>query len=292
MKICLSIGPGLAYYIERSLMKIKELLWIVFICFILNSCSRLDVAMRFASTYVVSKTDDYFELNREQNKWFREKFEQDFYQVKKIIFPQLAAELIKASDVISSKRAIDANMLSLSYERVKSLFYEGLRMFSANIALFAEQLLPYQIVNFQKEFDKKLRSLKENDSSKEAYSRMKKQFGSWMGALTSIQNDELEKFTIENPPFTHEKIYNRQFLANEFYTAYPIKTNRAQFVLKLTTRFSEVYESKFSKLNIARTNKLFAVVSSILNKMNENQRETLVETLRDRAHQLASISKN
>ncbi|MBC7711913.1 MAG: hypothetical protein H7177_01140 [Rhizobacter sp.] len=270
----------------------KMMLPFLFLIIFLNSCSRLDVAVQFASTYVANKADDYFDTNKEQAKWLKDNFNKDFVKVQKIIFPQMAAELMKAADVVSSKRTIDTMMLQASYDRVKNLFYDVLRTFSAKAVLFADQLTSKQIVYFQKTFDKKMNDLKEDESSKDSYKKMKKQFDTWMGTMTTVQKNELEKFTKANPPLTAEKIYTRQLLAHEFVTAYPDKISRKRFVEKITTHFDDAYENRFSKTAKERNNKVVALVASILNKMTDDQRETLVETLRDRANQLVKISKN
>ena len=272
----------------------KLFLPIFFICisFFFHSCSRLDFAVQLASTYVASKADDYFDLTHDQTKWLKVNFEKDFERVQKIIFPQIAGELMKASETISNNRPVDATTVMMSYERIKNLFYDGMRMFAANAVIFADKLHPNQIVYFQKEFDKKMRDIKDDGSSKDAYKKMKKQFDSWMGSMTSIQKKELEDFSMAYPPITSEKIYNRQLLAHEFVTSYPDRTLRKRFIEKLMTQFDLVYEAKFSKAAKDRNNKTIVVVASILNKMTDDQRKTLSETLRDRANQLIKISKN
>ncbi len=264
---------------------------VLLICFFFHSCSRLDIAVQFANTYVANKADDYFDLTREQTKWLRANFEKDFLQVQKLIFPQIASEMMNASEIISSRRPIDAATVMISYERIKNLFYDGMRMFTTNTIIFTDKLQPNQIVYFQKEFDKKMRDLKDDESAKDSYKKMKKHFDTWMGNMTSAQKDELEKFSKAYPPVTSEKIYNRQLLAHEFISAYPVKENRRRFITKLTTQFDQVYEARFSKGAKDRNNKIVIMVASILNKMTDSQRQTLVDTLRDRANQLIKISK-
>ena len=268
------------------------LLPILFLCFLLQSCSRLDLAVQFSGNYIVNKTDNYFDLTKEQKKWLKENFDNDFLKVQKNIFPQIAGELLKIADVINSKRPIDNTMVSVTYERVKNLFYDSLRLFSGNAVIFADHLTPKQIVYFQKEFDIKMGDLKDEESSKDSYKKMKKQFDTWMGSVTSAQKDELEKFNFLNPPMTSEIISNRQFLAHEFVKSYPDKIARKNFVEKLTIHLDKSYEEKFSKAYRDRYNKVLALTASILNKMTDDQRKTMVETLRDRANQLMKISKN
>lgn len=261
-------------------------------CFFFNSCSRLDLAVQFANTYVTNKADDYFDLTREQIKWLRENFEKDFLRVQRTIFPQIASEMVRASDIINTNRPVDTTTVMITYERVKNLFYDGLRMFSGSSVLFADKLRPNQVTYFQKEFDKKMNDLREDENSKESYKKMKKHFNSWLGSLTAMQKNEMEDFSKVNPPVTIEKIYNRQQLAHEFTSSFPDKENRKRFIIKLTTQFDQVYEGKFSKSAKDRNNGIIALVTSILNKMTDDQRQTLVQTLRDRANQLIKISKN
>lgn len=264
---------------------------LVLLCLYLNSCSRLDLAVQFANTYVAHKADDYFDLTRVQKKWLKASFENDFMRVQKTIFPQVASEMIKASDIIQTNRPVDAATVMISYERIKNLFYDGMRMFTSSALAFAEKLHPNQIAHFQKEFDIKMSDIKEDESPESFYKKMKKHFDSWMGGLSSSQKNELNSFSKSNPPLTAEKIFNRQLLAHEFVNAYPDQVRRNRFITKITTQFDQAYESKFSKTTKDRNNKIMALVASILNKMTDNQRQTLVETLRDRANQLLKISK-
>ncbi|MBC7428525.1 MAG: hypothetical protein H7336_07940 [Bacteriovorax sp.] len=274
------------------MMKKIFLSGLVLVFFLLNSCSRLDIAVQFASTYVVSKADDYFDLTSEQRKQLKENFNKDFRKVQQRIFPQVADELMKGADIIETKRPVDMASITISYERMKNLFYDGLSLFSASALILGDQLAPKQIVYFQKEFDKKMLDLKDDENVKTSIKKMKKQFDSWMGTMTSAQKIEMEKFGAANPPDATEKIFNRQLLAHEFVSAYPDKISRKKFIEKITKNFGATYETKFSKSAKERNTKILGMVTSILNKMTADQRQTLVETLRDRANQLAKISKN
>ena len=285
------VGITIAYYYTEVVMK-KILVPMLFLFLFLNSCSRLDIAVQFANTYVANKADDYFDLTSEQKKWLRANFEKDFLNVQKVIFPQLAAELMKASEVISTKKNIEVATVQMSYDRMKNLFFESLRMFSNNAINFSDKLGPDQILVFQKEFDKKMRDLSEDESSRNSFKKMKKQFDSWMGNLTAIQKKELENFNNLNPPLTSEKVHARQQLALEFVSSFPDKQNRRIFVSKITTKFDQLYESKLSKAYVVRNTRVMGLVASILNKISDDQRQSLVDTLRDRANQLIKISKS
>lgn len=203
----------------------------------------------------------------------------------------MAAELLKAADIINDTRNLDVPTVTLYYERVRNLFYEGLHLFSPNAVVFAGRLEPVQINSFQKEFDKKMRDLKQEDSEIQSFKKMRKHFESWMGSLNSSQKKDLEKFVENNPSNINEKIYNRQYLAHEFVRSYPDKNARAVFVDGLFSRYESMREPGYSKIALAKDKKIILLVTSILNKMSDSQREDLVETLRERANQLLKISR-
>ena len=151
-----------------------------------TSCSRLDLAVNLANSYITNKADDYFDLTREQSKWLKVALERDIAKVKKTIFPQLASEMFKAASVLSEGRAVDYTLVYTTYKRLENLLYETLRIFSPSAVAFSERLTPNQLAHFQKEFDGKIKDLKE-DPEDRTYQKMKKQFDSWTGAISSKQ---------------------------------------------------------------------------------------------------------
>jgi hypothetical protein len=208
----------------------RKIVFPLFILIILaSSCSRLDIAVELASTYIVKKGNDYFDLTSSQSKWLRARFNTDFNKVKKTIFPQIAAELLKNADMISVQKNFHEVMVDSAFVRVKNLFYEGLRVFTVSAVAFSDQLTPAQVSYFQKEFDKKNADLKEDSSQKNSYKKMKKNFDSWLGSMTSDQKTALEKFTTTYPDPINEKIEHRKNLSNEFGRTYSNPALRKTF---------------------------------------------------------------
>nr|BDT27571.1 DUF6279 family lipoprotein [Bacteriovorax sp. HI3] len=270
----------------------KKVILFLTLILCLSACSRIDLAVYFADTYVQKKADEYFDLTRDQSKWLKKALKSDIDKVKKTIFPQLAAELIRNADIVNSQRSFDVATVQLSYERVRNLFYDGLRIFSPEAVAFSGKLEPSQVNVFQKEFDKKMRDIKEDASERESYKRMKKHLDSWLGGLTSAQKKELESYVHNTPSHVNEKVYNRQLLAHEFVRSFPDLNARGKFVEGIFTRYESMREPAYSKLTNEKDREVIALVTSILNKMTDSQRETLIETLRDRANQLIKLSKN
>lgn len=254
----------------------------------LTSCSRIDLAVNLANSYMTNKADDYFDLTRAQTSWLREALGKDIERVKKTIFPQLASEMLKAADTLSTRQSFDSNLVYSSYKRMENLFYQGLRVFTPNAVLFVEKLSPNQVAYFQKEFDKKAIDLKEEPEKKQ-YDKMKKQFDSWVGSVTSNQKKDIKNFVSTNPPPVQETVYNRQKMVHQFVSS--DVTARKAFVEKLFTSYESLRESGYAKIAEAKNKQVASFVTSMLNKISAEQKKTLVDTIRDRANQLIKISK-
>lgn len=268
----------------------KIVLFLLIIVCIVTSCSRLDLAVNLANSYVTNKADDFFDLTGEQSKWLKKALARDIEKVKKTIFPQLAAEMLKISQTIDTQKTFDSATVLLGYNRLEGLFYDGLRIFAPTAVGFVDKLVPAQIDYFQKEADKKFSEMKE-DPNKKSYKKIKKQFDSWAGGMSSKQKDELKMFVDKNPPPAKEVVYNRQHLVHDFVRSFHDKVARKKYVERLFTNYDSMLEPGYKKVLIEKHNRVASFVTSILNKMPEDQKKTLVETIRERANQLIRISK-
>ncbi len=268
----------------------KLCLFILILICIVTSCSRLDLAVNLANSYVANKADDFFDLTSEQSSWLKQALAKDIQKVKKSIFPQLAAEMHKISQTISTQKSFDSVMVLTSYRRLEGLFFDGLRLFANSASTFVDKLSPAQINYFQKESDKKFSEMKE-DAEKKSYNKMKKQFDSWAGGLNSSQKKELKTFVDKNPPPIKDVVYNRQHLVHEFVRSYPDKAARKIYVQKLFTNYDSLQDPSYKKVLEEKHNRVAMFVTNFLNKMSDEQRQTIVETIRDRANQLIKISK-
>ena len=270
----------------------RKFLFVLLIIFSLISCSRLDLAAQLAGSYVHKKADDYFDLKSDQSSWLKESFNKDFSKIKKTIFPLVAAELFKAADIISAKRNLDGAIILLTYEKIKKLFYDSLRVFSPEATAFADQLMPKQVAYFQKVAENKSQEIREEDSTKNSYKKMKKNFDSWLGSMTSAQKSKMEVFLSKTPSFIAEKLKFRQSIVQGFVLAYPDNKRRKDYVEKLFNHYESFYISPYARLTKEENRKHGDFVAEILNMMTAEQRKTLIENLRDRGNQLLKISKN
>lgn len=254
----------------------------------MSSCSRLDLAVNLANSYITNKADNFFDLTGEQKKWLKAVLERDIDKVKKTIFPQLASEMFKAASVLSEGRAVDYTLVYTTYKRLENLFYQTLRIFSPSAVAFSDKLSPNQLSHFQKEFDGKIKDLKEDPEDK-TYEKMKKQFDSWAGSISSKQKKEIKSFANINPSPVNEIAYSRQTMAYQFVRL--DKNSRKAYVEKLFTNFESARGESYSKIVEDHNKKVVSFVTGMLNKMPQDQKKSLVDIIRDRANQLIKISR-
>lgn len=270
----------------------KKITALIFLILLITfSCSRLDLAVNLANSYVTNKADDFFDLTGDQSKWLKTTLSSDITRVKKAIFPQLAAEMLRIADVINNHTTFDSDTVLNSYNRLEGIYYDGLKMFSPTAVAFVDKLKPAQIEYFQKQVDKKFSEMKE-DPEKKSYNKIKKHFDSWMGGMTSTQKKELKAFIEKNPPPVKELVYNRQHLVHEFIRAYPDKVARKSFVEGMFTKYETMIDPAYKKIVTEKNKRVAVFFTNILNKMSADQKKTLVETIRDRANQVVKISKS
>lgn len=264
---------------------------LIFVLLFTSSCSRLDLVVYFADNYVVGKVDDYFDLTSEQKKWLKTALKTDIEKVKKIIFPQLAQEFLRVADVLKSDRVLESEDVYLSYQRVRNLFYQGARIFAPHAVNFTESLSKEQIDFFQKELREKFVKMHQEATIKNQYKRMKKNFDSWIGSLSSGQKNQIENFVKTEPPIIHEKIYNRQLMAHNFVKSFPNKEERGRYVYNLFTQYDSMRMPHYGAVADAYDKKVVAFVTNFINEIRPDQREDLVANLRDKANQLIKLSK-
>ena len=270
----------------------KKIIILIFIVLFASvSCSRLDLAVNLANSYIAKKTDDFFDLTWDQKSWLKEILASDISKIKKAIFPLLASEMLKVADLLSHQKTFDSKALMVKFYHFEKIYYDGFKILTPTAIALIDKLSPTQIEYFKKEVDKKFLEMKDESNNK-TYKKMKKNFDSWMGGMTSGQKDELKEFIAKNPTPIKEIIYNRQKLTQEFVKVYPDKVARKIFIEEVFTNYSTKMSSEYKKIIDEKNKNIAEFFAHVLNTMADNQKQTLINTIRDRANQIIKISKN
>lgn len=270
-------------------MKKNPALFILFIVMSI-SCSRLDIAAKFAGTYVVYKADDYFDLNSTQKNWLRAEFEKDFLKIKNQIIPNVSVELSRLSEKVQEKKVFNDQDLLIEFEKLNDFFYESIKLFSKSAINFAGQLSPEQIKYFQNKFEEGLLDFKKNYSQKSYSKKLKSSFNNWFDDLTDSQEENIEEFVLNNPLPIEQIISQRKKLNSDFREAYLRDEKRDVFIGKLFNDYNSLLEKNYKDARKERNNKLIKLVVKVLNTMTEEQRLDLSNALKLKAEQLVKIN--
>ncbi len=270
-------------------MKKNPALFILFIVMSI-SCSRLDIAAKFAGTYVVYKADDYFDLNSTQKNWLRAEFEKDFLKIKNQIIPNVSVELSRLSRKVQEKKVFNDQDLWIEFEKLNDFFYESIKLFSKSAIIFAGQLSPEQIKYFQNKFEEGLLDFKKNYSQKSYSKKLKSSFNNWFDDLTDSQEEKIEEFVLNNPLPIEQIISQRKKLNSDFREAYLRDDKRDVFIEKLFNDYNSLLEKNYKDARKERNNKLIKLVVNVLNTMTEEQRQDLSNALKLKAEQLVKIN--
>ncbi|HEY8270055.1 MAG TPA: hypothetical protein VIG33_04155, partial [Pseudobdellovibrionaceae bacterium] len=118
------------------------------------SCSRLDIAVNWADTYIVSQVDDYFDLTSQQNKELKESLKKDILKIRQEQFLDWARELRRFNKYILEK--------NLNEETFHKYFAKALdttrklQSYFANTAVkFISTTSPAQLEHFEMTVRKK-----------------------------------------------------------------------------------------------------------------------------------------
>lgn len=259
--------------------------------FVFGSCSRIDVAANFADTYIANQLDKYFDINNMQSQFIKKNLKEDIKAIKRILFPLAADELEKILKESEEIKTWEKEHFLAHEKSMKDIFYSALKIFERSAVGFAGQLTPEQLEAFQKEFRDKTDDLKklvkdQEESAKKRYDKMKKYIEGWIGNLTPEQKNDLLHFSRQNL-FPHsEQIKNREKLAAGFAEVFPDLEKRKTYVSELFLHYENLRDPGYGKLIEADQDKMIIFLVRVANKMTQEQRTHLKNTLKDRIQQL------
>ena len=260
-------------------------------------CSRIDLAINWADNYISRQIDHYFDMNSLQLQLLKKSLDEDLLKVREIIFPSLADRLQKMKVDVEGITIFKEGTIQ-SYEvEFRKIFDKGLIIFEPSAQVFVNSLTLSQVQSFKKEFDKKTTDLEyEANHPKEAkakkYDDIINRLEEWIGALSSEQRNEVEKFNDVNVFPLREQILNREKISREFIESFPDKLKRKKFIHQLFYQYDSLREHSYARTIEEYQHKYFGLITVILNKMTNEQKKIISRKLNDRAEQVQKSSEN
>ena len=198
------------------------------------SCNRLQMALDWSDTLLISRVEDYFDLNSEQEKQLKIAYQKTLKEVKKEELQQFSNQLLKIKDQIKSQK-LERKHIQEHFDEIQNYILS----ISIKLEPQAQKLIEEQSKKSFDQFDQEfLDKLSEDRKEWQSLDKIQKnQIESWMswgerllGDLTEEQNKMIEAHIQKNPRPRMLQIESRQSVFEKFKLARQKPETRTQFI--------------------------------------------------------------
>lgn len=284
-------------FLRWSIRK-KYFIWILGLFFI-SGCARLDLALKWADTYVLSSLSDYFDLSKQEKEETRQSFKQTLANIQTQDFPALAEQLNLLATLIQKTELRN----DLSKEQKNDLLNIQIRKIFADIGeLFKkasgrfEPLGQLVVANqakkgfhhFDEEFLKKYnQDLLDITDQKKQKKAVQKKINTWIDEtvefLSDSQKSKLTEEVRKYPPPVFLQIESRRLVFEKFRVARNNETLRRAFVTQFFNQWDSLQSAEFQEARKAYFEHVTQWLVEIVQTMNEKQKKNLLRNLHKRA---------
>jgi hypothetical protein len=275
-------------------MKKMTLVLSVGLLILSTGCSRLDIAFRWADTYIASKVDDYFDISSKQSKDLKKDIQKDLNSIKVAMLPNWIDRLQGIQK--------DVDSAQLNEEQV-AIYFTGFMKdvdqitshFSTTAVDFIATTNPDQIEYFKKSFHKKNQEDLEKAQNvsklrKEYRDKYEEWFEMFLGSLTKEQRQLMED-NLEKSPFPAElKAKNKDYVFQKFFEHKGSVEEMKAFVREYYTNPEKYDMPEYRQAFVQYQKDLQKLVTQILTTMTDKQKAALKDSINEKTAQLRSIA--
>ncbi|WP_413581627.1 DUF6279 family lipoprotein [Bdellovibrio sp. HCB288] len=259
-----------------------------------SGCSRLDIAYRWADTYIASKVDDYFDISSEQSKALKKDIKKDLISMKETLLPIWMDRLNKIQ-----KDVDDGSLNDKKVAGYFGAFFKDVDQINSHFATTAVDFISStdtkQIEYFKKSFYKKNQEdlEKAQDSAKlEKKYRGKYEdvFEMFVGSLTD-QQKQLIADNVKAAPYPAElRAKNKAFVFKEFIAHQNSKEEMRAFVQEYTTQTDKFDLPEYRAAYQQYQDGLQTLITRVMTNLTPKQKIALKENIQQKSEQLRTIS--
>lgn len=261
-----------------------------------TGCSRMDLALRWADTFVMHSVTDYFELTSAQKDHAREEFNKALKEVRREDFAKLAAHLRSVAD-LSEKNQLHKENIETALKELRVGFLTAGRRFEP----MAQKVVTDQVASdfkyFDQEFQKKYaKDLKRAQDPAQARSKLKGRSEDMIDEsiefLTSEQKEWIKDWQTQITPPEIQQIESRKFVFEKFKLVREFEPTRTAFVHQFFTNWESLQSAPYLAAREEYQRKILELTVRIGTTLNEKQRKNLSENFRKRADEFAKLAKD
>lgn len=271
-------------------MKTIRFLTLGGLCFFLGSCSRVDLALNWADTFLYYELKGQFDFKGLQKDVTEKVADQFVADMKKDWIPQLADRLKILGDKIeiakedAFKKIFQDEALFLE-THFKKIFVIG----SAQVPAIAKTLTKENWTHFQRKFEEKNKEI----ISKEEKSKMLENLESFTGPLNKDQRQMVTQWLIENPNDNKLRVDNRKHVMNQLNQKIDpwSSTKWSEIVVAWATSPDDFQLAAYKEAVKKRTASMLGLFEKIVKSMTAKQKAEVKKNLHRWAERLSSGAK-
>lgn len=258
------------------------------------SCTRLDIAVSWADTYIVSQVDDYFDITSTQSKDLKASLKKDIAKVRTEQFMIWAAELRRFEKDLSEDR-LDEQTFHDYFVKTLETSKKIQPYFSDTAVKFISSASPAQLEHFERTLRKKNieNEKKIQDGKKARYETRKKYLrwvDMWVDSLTKDQEQLLNQHLTDVPFPALAQIKNRNYTLEKFHEARKSPEGLKNFVRNYYNNKYQYADPEYRQALQNYQTELEKFMFSLIKSMNDKQKKHLSENLTEKASSLERLA--
>ncbi|WP_413290688.1 DUF6279 family lipoprotein [Bdellovibrio sp. HCB337] len=264
-------------------------------CFLgIISCTRLDIAVNWADTYIASQVDDYFDLSSQQNKELKSDLKQDLRKIRSQQFPIWAKTLRQLEKEVRAGTLTEAGFAKY-YRDAIAASQHLLPMFTDTAVEFISSASAEQLEHFERAIRKKnVENEQKIQNSEQARNDSRKKYlrwiEMWIESLTKDQDQLLNQHLNNNPFPARAQIKNRTHVLEKFTEARKSPESLQNFVRNYYTDKNQYSDPNYKQALTAYQADLEKFGYQLLNSLSEKQKSLLCENLTEKAALLEKLA--
>lgn len=267
---------------------------LLLICLNVSACNRAGVVFRFADTLIVSKADDYLDLDNSQQERLKKNIRKDLGKVKEKTLPEIAKNLRELEVESRSEKINKDKILELKNKSYADILHAG-QYFKDTAVDISNTLSNRQYTHLQKQvqadIDKKTKEYKK-DAIKHTAKKYLKATEFWIGSVSKNQREMISDFAKKNPYPWELKEKNRKALLDKFISNKDNKTTRQEL---LTAYFTDHTHAQLPDFKVAMDGYTANLENFYIDKfwptLSEYQKKTLRKNLLKRASDIEEVAQ-
>lgn len=271
----------------------RRSVFLILSVFGLASCSSMDLAVRFADTYVMWETDHYLDLTSLQEKTVRPEVEQALKDVRGRLFPQIADFLDSIATDLRQHEITDESM-NAWYEGTRKFYLTGVALFEPFVQDLVKSATTAQLERFTKQSTEKLNELRAKTGTPEkAFKVDEEKFEKWSDfislRLDRAQQKEIDQYLHEHPTPFATQIAERERLLKEFM-ALPA-TERPQWIHRLTADPESLRTPEAKAVYRAADQAAKDLSVKLWKSLSKEQKDEVLQGLQKKAAEFRRLAK-